>query len=159
MEHSPDDPVCVIKVDANCCPKCPGDFRKILLEINGVLDVSYDPKTKVATIRGKFDPFMLTKTIKKSGKTAELISYNKNPLHEAQSSTSRNSNNYHHPSGNTHIKREVKGKAKVGEKKRNERRAGSKDDGDDNSDDIHQCEDFVSTKDKKYHKAEAYEPP
>ncbi|XP_075076371.1 uncharacterized protein LOC142163022 [Nicotiana tabacum] len=140
MEHSPDDPVCVIKVDCN-----PGDLRKILLEINGVLDVSYDPKTKLATIRGKFDPFMLTKTITKSGKTAELISYNKNPLHEAQSSTSRNSND--------------KGKAKVSEQKRNECRRGSKNDDDDSDHDIHRCEDFVSTKDKKYHKAQAYEPP
>lgn len=110
---------------------------------------------------------MLIKTIKKSGKTAELISYNKNPLHKAQSSTSRNSN-YSHPSGYTHIKGEAsyykdKGKAKVSEKKRNERRRGGKDEDDDNSDDsdddINWCEDSVSTKDKKYHKAEAYEPP
>ncbi|KAK4338745.1 hypothetical protein RND71_043232 [Anisodus tanguticus] len=162
MEHSPDDPVCVIKVEVTCCTACQRKLRKILLRISGVLEVSYDPTTKLATIRGKFDPLMIIEAIKEKGKKAELISYSKHPLHEAHNSTSRNSNHHHNfeKTQNAHNKEEAaayykdKGKAKVGDdKKRNEHWWNS-------SEDNKKCEDFVSTKNKKkYHKAEAYVAP
>ncbi|XP_059300917.1 uncharacterized protein LOC132053092 [Lycium ferocissimum] len=179
MEHSPHDPVCVIKVDVNCCTACQGKLRKLLLRITGVLEVSYDPKTYLATIRGKFEPLMLIKAIEEKGKKAKLVSYS-NPLYEAHTSTSRNSNHHHFDKTdqNAHNKeyayRKDKGKAKVGdEKKRNEHCWNSSDD-DENSDDrdhIHECEDYVKAKNKKYedfvstkhkkeyHKAEAYVAP
>ncbi|MCD7468011.1 hypothetical protein HAX54_005796 [Datura stramonium] len=155
----------------------------------GVLEVSYDPKTNLATIRGKFDPLLLTEAIRKKGKNAELISYSKNPLYDQahNGSTSRNSNHPHHfdkTDQNANINKaeaaaayctKDKGKAKVGDdKKRNEHCWNSSDDenSDDHNDHIHQCEDYVSAKNKKYsedfvstknkkksHKAEAYVAP
>ncbi|KAJ8559305.1 hypothetical protein K7X08_003363 [Anisodus acutangulus] len=151
-------------------------------EARGVLEVSYDPTTKLATIRGKFDPMMIIEAIKEKGKKAEHISYSKNPLYDqAHNSTSRNSNHHHFEKTdqNAHNKEDAaayskdKGKAKVGDDtKRNEHWWNSSDD--ESSDDhnhIHEsedyvsaknkkCEDFVSTKNKKkYHKAEAYVAP
>ncbi|KAH0750327.1 hypothetical protein KY290_029559 [Solanum tuberosum] len=173
MEHSPDDPVCVIKVEVNCCTACQRKLRKILLKINGVLEVCYDPRTNLATIRGNFNPLMLIEAIKKKGKKAELISYSKNPLSHDNNSTSRNSSHNHfdnkEEAAACHTK-DYKGKAKVGDdnKKRNEHCWNSSDD--ETCDDQYcedyvspknkKCEDFVSTKNKqKYHTAEAYVAP
>lgn len=147
----------------------------------GVLEVSYDPKTNLATIRGSFNPLMLIEAIKQKGKNAELISYSKNPL--SHNSTSRNSNHHHFDKThqNVHNKEEAaasrtkdyKGKAKAGDdKKTNEHCWNSSDDETcDDHDHIHECEDYVSAKNKKsedfvstknkkkYHKAEAYVAP
>ncbi|KAM3308344.1 hypothetical protein P3S67_010088 [Capsicum chacoense] len=177
MEHRPDDPVCVIRVEVDCCATCQIKLRKILLRISGVLEVYYDPKTNLATIRGNFDPLMVIEAIKRKGKHAELISYSKNPLydHQAHNSTSRNSNK---EEAAAYCNTKDKGKAKVGDNnKRNEHcwngsNSSSSDDENSNDDNhIHECEDYVSAKNskcedfvsnknkKKYHKAEAYVPP
>ncbi|TMX04532.1 hypothetical protein EJD97_007860 [Solanum chilense] len=145
MEHSPDDPVCVIKVEVSCCTACQRKLRKILLKISGVLEVCYDPRTNLATIRGNFNPLMLIEAIKKKGKKAELISYSKNPL-------SHNSRNFKE-AANCHTK-DYKGKAKVCD-----------DTNCWNSSDDETCDDNVPSKNedfvskKKYHKAEAYVAP
>ncbi|KAF3675374.1 hypothetical protein FXO38_04778 [Capsicum annuum] len=84
----------------------------------GVLEVYYDPKTNLATIRGNFDPLMVIEAIKRKGKHAELISYSKNPLydHQAHNSTSRSSNHhYNKEEAAAYCNTKDKGKAKVGE--------------------------------------------
>lgn len=43
----------------------------------------YDLTAKLATIKGRIDPFVRMNTINKLGKKAEFISYNKHfPIHE-----------------------------------------------------------------------------
>ncbi|PHT79988.1 hypothetical protein T459_18040 [Capsicum annuum] len=143
----------------------------------GVLEVSYDPKTNLATIRGNFDPLMVIEAIKRKGKHAELISYSKNPLYnDAYNSTCRNSNHhYKKEEVAAYCNTKDKGKTKVGDdNKRNEHclhGSSSNDDENPNNHDhdhIHECEDYVSAKNskcedfvsnkdkKKYHKAKAY---
>ncbi|CAN4098201.1 unnamed protein product [Withania somnifera] len=123
---------------------------------------------------------MLIEAIKRKGKNAELISYSKKPLYnQAHNRTSGNSNHHHFDKTdqNAHNKEEAaakaKGKAKVDDdKKCNEHCWNSTDDEkSDDRDHIHECEDFVSAKNKKcedfvstrnkkkYHKAEAYVAP
>lgn len=143
----------------------------------GVFDVMHDPKTKLATIKGRFDPFVLTNTInnKLRKKEAEVISYNKHPpLHEVHTTAPDQQNaaapDPYKDKGKTKVGQKkknpdfscrdnsneasdpykYKGKTKVGQQKKNQE-SSCRDDSD---------ETFVSRKDdKKDHKPEAYEPP
>lgn len=141
----------------------------------GVFDVMFDPKTKLGTIKGRFDPFVLTSTInnKLRKKAAELISYNKHPpLLEEVHTTAPDQQNAAAPDpykdkGKTKVGQnkknpdsscrgdsneasdpyKYKGKTKVGQQKKNQESS---------------CRDetFILRKDtKKDHKPEAYEPP
>lgn len=119
--------------------------------------MSYDPNTNLATIRGNFNPMMLIGAIKKKGKKAELIAYSKN---RRNSNHDQNAPNKEEAAACS--SKDYKGKAKVGD----EHCWNSSDD--ENSDDhdhIHECEDYVSAKNrnsknpKKAHKAEAYAGP
>ncbi|XP_060179719.1 uncharacterized protein LOC132609659 [Lycium barbarum] len=110
----------------------------------------YDPTTKLATIKGRFDPSVLMNTTNKMGKKAELISYNRHPPIHEETHTAPDQQNAAAPNPY-----KDKGKNKVGQKKTN-RDSSCHDYSDD---DLDEAEELVSRKSDKYHKPEAYVPP
>ncbi|XWS76447.1 hypothetical protein CRYUN_Cryun01aG0176900 [Craigia yunnanensis] len=73
-------PICVLKVNIQCCAACPMKVKKKLQKINGVYAIDIDTKNGLVSVRGTVQPSILIQTIsEKDGKKAELYAYQKNP--------------------------------------------------------------------------------
>ncbi|XP_050264008.1 heavy metal-associated isoprenylated plant protein 42-like [Quercus robur] len=70
---------CVLKVNINCCKACPGKLRKKLQKVYGVSSIYIDVKQGLVKVTGNIEPTKVVEAIKKIGRKAELLSYEKDP--------------------------------------------------------------------------------
>ncbi|XWS31615.1 hypothetical protein CRYUN_Cryun23aG0091500 [Craigia yunnanensis] len=80
MGHGLNVPICVLKMNIQCCAACPMKVKKKLQKLNGVYTIDMDTKNGLVSVRGIIQPSILIQTIsEKIGKKAELYAYEKNP--------------------------------------------------------------------------------
>ncbi|KAK9282187.1 hypothetical protein L1049_005099 [Liquidambar formosana] len=90
---------CVLKMNFQCCEKCPNKVKRLLQKIDGVYSVTIDAPRGMVTISGKVDPTMLIKMLEKYGRNAELWSFQKDPMHTAQGNGHCNRKKYFEDGG------------------------------------------------------------
>ncbi|KAG6575888.1 Heavy metal-associated isoprenylated plant protein 42, partial [Cucurbita argyrosperma subsp. sororia] len=71
-DHAASSQICSIKMDINCCQKCPLKLERKLLKSNGVESVTIDQDKGLVTVTGDIDPVALLQKIKAMGKEAKL---------------------------------------------------------------------------------------
>ncbi|XP_034708022.1 heavy metal-associated isoprenylated plant protein 2-like [Vitis riparia] len=63
----------VLKVNIHC-QKCKRDVLKAVTKLTGINQVTVDGEKGTLTVVGDVDPVLLTETVRKSGKVAEIMS-------------------------------------------------------------------------------------
>ncbi|GKV41032.1 hypothetical protein SLEP1_g48613 [Rubroshorea leprosula] len=92
-ERPPPAPICVLKVNIQCCAACRKKIKKTLEKIHGVNAVKVDAERGLVSVSGAVDPSVLSQAIaKKLKKKVELYAYEKTPKQESKKAESEKCN-------------------------------------------------------------------
>ncbi|XP_010552784.1 PREDICTED: uncharacterized protein LOC104823057 [Tarenaya hassleriana] len=74
-----DFPICILKMNLQCCRDCPLRVKKLLQKVTGVYAITIDPKEGIVLVSGTAEPRVLIKAVEEIGKSPELYAYEKDP--------------------------------------------------------------------------------
>ncbi|XP_016901095.2 uncharacterized protein LOC103492695 [Cucumis melo] len=78
-DETPSSSICTIKMDINCCQKCPLKLERKLLKSTGVESVAINPHKGLVTVIGDIDPIVLLQKLQAMGKETKLWFFQKEP--------------------------------------------------------------------------------
>ncbi|KAL1211657.1 Heavy metal-associated isoprenylated plant protein 42 [Cardamine amara subsp. amara] len=74
-----DFPICILKMNLQCCENFPGRIKKLLRKVEGVYAITIDPAKGLILVAGTAEPPVLIKAIEKIGQSPQLYAYEKDP--------------------------------------------------------------------------------
>ncbi|ESQ39589.1 hypothetical protein EUTSA_v10001101mg [Eutrema salsugineum] len=74
-----DFPICILKMNLQCCQDFPCLVKKRLREVKGVYAITIDPAKGLILVSGTAEPPLLIKAIEKIGQSPPLYAYEKEP--------------------------------------------------------------------------------
>ncbi|KFK37864.1 hypothetical protein AALP_AA3G039200, partial [Arabis alpina] len=74
-----DFPICILKMNLQCCEDFPSRIKKLLRKVKGVYAITIDPAKGLIIVFGPAEPPLLIKAIEKIGQSPQLYAYEKDP--------------------------------------------------------------------------------
>ncbi|EOA31433.1 hypothetical protein CARUB_v10014612mg [Capsella rubella] len=74
-----DFPICILKMNLQCCEDLPSRIKKLLRKVEGVYAITIDPVKGLVFVSGTAQPSLLIKTVGKIGQTPQLYAYESDP--------------------------------------------------------------------------------
>ncbi|VYS56330.1 unnamed protein product [Arabidopsis thaliana] len=74
-----DFPICILKMNLQCCEDFPSRVKKLLRQVKGVYAITIDPVKGLILVCGTAEPSVLIKAVAKMGQSPQLYAYEKDP--------------------------------------------------------------------------------
>ncbi|VVB03346.1 unnamed protein product [Arabis nemorensis] len=74
-----DFPICILKMNLQCCEDFPSRIKKLLRKVKGVYAITIDPAKGLIIVSGTAEPPVLIKAVEKMGQSPQLYAYEKDP--------------------------------------------------------------------------------
>lgn len=74
-----DYPICILKMNLQCCEDSPSRIKKLLRKVKGVYAITIDPVKGLILVSGTTEPSVLIKAVEKTGQSPQLYAYEKDP--------------------------------------------------------------------------------
>ncbi|KAG7580716.1 Heavy metal-associated domain superfamily [Arabidopsis suecica] len=72
-------PICILKMNLQCCEDFPCRIKKLLRKVKGVYAITIDPVKGLILVSGTAEPSVLIKAVAKIGQSPQLYAYEKDP--------------------------------------------------------------------------------